>query len=497
MRQKDWFKDRGYPHFSNRIPVSKKKFIEDYISNKDKISLHSFMPLILKKISQRRYKLSDFKGKLKRSHKKSEGEKVVLNIKTREILYASHLDAHIYSYYTQKIISQKYEEYLNVNTHVSSTITAYRQIPTLCKTKFKNNTHFAKDVFDEIKRRQDCVALAFDIENFFPSLNHKLLKLIWAKILGHKSLPPDHYNIFKAVTKFSYVHLDDLKIKNRSFFDEKNLSKLKKKGKSSFFENIKNLFDSETIIHKNQKMKDGKIIGIPQGLPISALLANLYMLPFDESVVNELSEKYNIFYRRYSDDIVIICSESQIKFVENFVKEEIDKIKLLISIPKTEITVFKKINNRLQSYRYNDGVLRKNIPLNYLGFEFYGYQTLLKSKNLANFYREMKQSVKRKYKRSEKIKEKYLMDSTPIFKRKIYRMYTFKGQKTRKIPGSKSEYINGELVVNRFDKKFRGNYIRYVYRASDEMDAPEIKLQVRNHWKILRATIKKYEFSNK
>ena len=73
-----------------------------------------------------------------------------------------------------------------------------------------------------------------------------------------------------------------------------------------------------------------------------------------------------------------------------------------------------------------------NFPLSYLGFEFYGYQTLLKSKNLSSFYREMKESISRKKNRIEALKEKNLEDNLPIFKRKIYRLYSFRGIKTRK-----------------------------------------------------------------
>lgn len=495
MEKKDWFKDRGYKHFSNRTPPKLRKIIENYVCNPEKIAKHSFYPLIFKEISQRRYKLADFNGTERHSHKKMKDGKVISNAKIREILYASHIDAHIYSYYAQKIISEKYEEYLDANTHVSTSISAYRQIPTFCNTKFKNNAHFAKDVFDEIKQRQNCVALAFDIENFFPSLNHKLLKVIWARILGKKALPPDHYNIFKAVTKFSYVKLEDLKIKG-AHFDEKKLIKLKKSGKNTFFENIEELIDSDITIHKNQKHKNGNILGIPQGLPISALLANIYMLPFDEAVIDILSEEHNIFYRRYSDDIVVVCKEEQVVFVQAYIKEQIEKIKLVISLPKTEVTMFKYDNGRLQSFRIVDGILKKNIPLNYLGFEFYGYQTLLKSKNLAGFYREMKNSVNTKNKRSERLKEKYLQDNGAIFKRKIYRMYSFKGHKTRMLPAQRSEFINGKLVLAKFERKYRGNYIRYVYRAAEEMGAPEIKRQVRNHWQILMLTICRFEFTN-
>ncbi|WP_397363116.1 reverse transcriptase domain-containing protein [Olleya sp. R77988] len=495
--QKDWFKDRGYPHFTNKTPKSIRKNIERYISNPKKVAHHSFSPLIFKEIKQRRYKSSDFNGLKKRSHKKIKNGKAVSNTKIREILYATHLDAHIYSYYTQQIITPKYESYIKQNSLLSDSITAYRQIETDDKLKFKNNVHFAKDVFDEIKRRENCVALVLDIENFFPSLNHRRLKLAWAKTLGNKSLPKDHFNLFKAITRFSYVKLKDLKTKN-NHFDEKELAKLKKEGKHKFFNSIKDLIDSDIIIHKNQKHdEDKKLMGIPQGLPISALLANIYMLAFDKSVIKELALKHNVFYRRYSDDIVIICDKNQIQFVSDFVKTEMTKNKLTVSLEKTEKTLFKINKGRLQSYKIkNDGNLKENLPLNYLGFEFYGYQTLIKSKNLAKFYREMKETIKRKHKRVETIKEKHLLDEAPIFKRKIYRLFSYKGEKSRMLPAKKTNYVNGKARTEYFDRKFRGNYLRYAYRASDDLEAPEIKRQLRRHWKILQKTMKKYDFSN-
>ncbi|GFD75056.1 hypothetical protein KUL113_44760 [Tenacibaculum sp. KUL113] len=486
-KEKDWFKNRGYIHFTNKTPLEYKKKILNYVKNPKRVALHSFSPLIFKEIKQRRYKESDFNGVKRRSHKKIKKEQIISNTKIREILYATHIDAHVYSYYSQKIITPKYESFLKTNLKLSESITAYRQIEAECGLKFKNNVDFAKEVFSEIKKRANCVALVLDIENFFPSLNHKKLKLAWAKILGCKSLPRDHYNIFKSATRFSYVKLNDLKTKN-GHFDEKRIAENRKKGKDTFFENIKELIDSDIIIHKNQKKDDcKKLQGIPQGLPISALLANIYMLSFDEAIINKLTEKHNVFYRRYSDDIVVLCEENQIEFVENFIIDEVQKINLTISKEKTEKILFKKYNNRLQSFKIkNDKTLQFNFPLNYLGFEFYGYQTLIKSKNLAQFYRNMKQSVKRKHKRVEKVKEKYLLDEAPIFKRKVYRLYSFKGVKSRKLPVKGKDY----------EKKFRGNYIRYAYRASEELEAPEIKRQLHNHWKILQNTLKKYEFSN-
>jgi len=497
IKEKDWFKDRGYPHFSNKTPLSIKKDIESYISNAKKVAKHSFYPLIFKEIKQRRYKLSDFNGVTRHSHKKiDKKENVVSNTKIREILYASHIDAHIYSYYTQKIITPKYEAYLKKDVNLSNAVSAYRQILTDDKVKFKNNVHFAKDIFDEIKKRENCVVLAFDIENFFPTLNHKQLKLIWAKVLGHKTLPEDHYNIFKAATKFSYVKLNDLKTKN-NHFDEKELMRLKKEGKHTFFDSIKDLVDSDIIIHKNQKHKNGKLIGIPQGLPISALLANIYMLPFDEAIIKNLTTPKDIFYRRYSDDIIVICKENEVEFVENFVVEQIKNIELVISKEKTEKTLFKIDNKKLQCFKIDKELnLVKDIPLNYLGFEFYGYKTLIKSKNLAGFYRNMKDSIKRKSKRVEKIKENKLQDEAALFKRKIYRLYSYKGIKSRELDAKRTEFIKNRRITNPFKRKYRGNYIKYIYRASEEMNSPEIKNQIRNHWKILQKTLKKYDFSN-
>lgn len=496
MTKKDWFKDRGYPHFSNRTPLSVRKDCEIYVSNKSKIAKHSFLPLIFKEIKQRRYKKSQINGVVRRSHKKQKkNNRIVSNTKIRKILYASHLDSHIFSYYTQKIISPEYEKILKKKPTLSDSISGYRQIPTIDNLKFKNNIHFAKDIFDEVKKRGNCVVLAYDIENFFPSLNHKLLKLLWARVIGCKSLPKDHYNIFKATSNFSYVKLNDLKT-YKNHFDEKILEKYKKLGKNTFFENINELVSSDIPIYKNQQHKDGKLIGIPQGLPISALLANIYMLPFDEAIIAELTEKSNIYYRRYSDDIIFICSKNEVDKVEKFVKEEIEKIKLIISFEKTEKTLFKMDNNNLQSYRMEGNNLIKNIPLNYLGFEFYGNKILVKSKNLAGFYRRMKNTIKRKHNRVLNIKQDKLLDGAPIFKRKIYRLYSFKGTKNRTLPSKRITYKNQKIIIKKTTKKYRGNYIKYIYRASDEMNSPEIKRQIRNHWKILKKTISKYDFSN-
>ncbi|KJS07122.1 MAG: RNA-directed DNA polymerase (Reverse transcriptase) [Flavobacteriales bacterium BRH_c54] len=491
MEVKNWFKYRGYPHISNDIPISKRKVMERYAQTPTLIFKHSFLPLISKQIIQRRFKkISGFDFR-SRSHKVIKDGLTKSSKKIRTIMYSCHQDAHIYAYYTKKIIEPKYEELLSKNCYINKSVIAYRRLPIDDNKGNKNNIYFAKEVFEEIKQRKNCVALLFDIENFFPSLDHKILKLTWAKTLGCKSLPKDHYNLFKSITKYSFINLKELKTKNGRF-DEKELAEIKNNGKHAYFNSVKDFLDSDLTIYKNPK----KSKGIPQGLPISALLANMYMLPFDQIIVDELTIKKNVFYRRYSDDMIFICNKNQIAEIKEFVENQIKLIKLDISIDKTEIVEFdEKIVSgklRLQSSSVLKNRIIENYPLSYLGFEFYGYQTLIKSKNLSSFYRDMKESIARKSKRVESIKKRDLIDELPLFKRKLYRLYSYKGVKTRKLiylPKSSSNKIK--------IKDYRGNFIRYALKASEVLDAPEIKHQIRNHWKILQNTIDKYDFSNK
>jgi len=485
--KKDWFKDRGYLHLTNRIPIRHRSKVLRYVSNPKKIVSHSFSPLILKKLKERKYKSTEDKlGNHRRSHNKYKNGKKESNTKIRPILYATHIDAHVYSYYTKQILEPLYEGILQKDKELNDVITAYRQIKAEDLLSFKNNVHFAKDAFDEIKKRKDCVALTFDITNFFPSLNHQTLKQEWANVLGKKSLPKDHYNVFKSATNFSYIKLDDLRTVN-GHFDERRISENKKKSKHAFFESFEDFLRSDVQIYKNQQQSDfqeNQKVGIPQGLPISAILANIYLLSFDRQIVEELVKKEGVFYRRYSDDIIVVCKKSQTQYVKEYIMNEINKLELTISEAKTEHFVFQSFQGSIKVFKSIEGKLKANIPLTYLGFEFYGNKTRLKSKNLGSFYREMKQSIKRKSKRAKHQQENLVDENKILFKRKIYRLYSYKGVKKR------------TLIKGCKKRDFRGNYVKYAYRSAEFMNAPEIKKQLRNHWKILQREIKRHEFEN-
>lgn len=444
---------------------------------------HSFLPFILDQRIQRRYKKDPSRNKI-RSHSVLKNGVKVSSKKIRPIMYAAHLDAHIYAYYFKEILSPAYEARLRADAELNRSVTAYRSLQTEKKGVSKNNRHFAKELFDEIKRRRNCTVLLFDIENFFPTLDHSLLKRSWSEVMGYKSLPKDHYNIFKSVSRYSFINLKSLREPN-GHFNERELSEISKLGKHSFFRSVKDFFESEVPISKNPF----KGRGIPQGLPISATLANIYMLPFDRRIVS-LGREKGLFYRRYSDDLVVVCNSYDASEIEQLVLEEIKDVRLNISEDKTERKRFTADQEeRLICLETNSEQKEIKSKVGYLGFTFDGKHIRIKEKNLSGFYRQMKEAISTKQRRVEAMRDLHLSENQPIYKRKSYRLYTFKGV------ASRDRYF--KTSSKHSVRRYRGNFIKYAYRSAEIMEAPEIKKQVRNHWKILQKTINKYEFSNK
>lgn len=513
----DWYKPRGYLHVDSKLGPNDRQSIFKRIRNPKYIARHAFLPLLYKTISTRRFKKIGIneKGLPIYSHSK-DGESTK---KVRPIHFASHLDAHIYAYYSQIILAPAYEKMLESTAGLNDCISAYRKIVAPNGEGNKCNIHFAKDAFKEIERRGECVAIAMDIESFFSTLDHKILLKRWAAVLGAERLPVDHYNIFKSITNFKYININELRISQKVGFDEKSIVSYRKYGVQSFFLSMadfrERLGRKEFRVRRNQfkkRLKCGKkvLIGIPQGLPISAMLANIYMYQFDLTIYNELTVKRGIFYRRYSDDIVIVCDYSEWESVHNFIKKVItgNEVALTISENKTEISHFKQYyeNNisRFQVWRIDakTGVEKFNVPFKYLGFEYYGYQTLIKSNNLSAFYRRMKQAVRHKSHIAEKVMEKNCDELKILYKSILYRLFSYKGIKKRNLPDIKKKVLVKNYLEHWVEdtisvkKRYRGNALTYAYKAAKIMDAKEIRKQFRNHFKILQKTIIIHKFDN-
>lgn len=538
MDQKpNWIKSKGYLHLTPSLSSDREwKKYEALITNEKYIEKYAFFPLLHSNIRERKYKKYNpekhlNKNKSGRSHRhKVSKYKTQQTVKKRPLHYASHFDALIYSYYGQ-LLNDSYKNILEQDDELNSSVIAYRKITDDDTGKGKSTIHFAKEAFDEITERsksKPTAALTFDIESFFSGLDHKILKTKWCEVIGSSTLPKHHYKVYRACTNFSYVLRDDLRVKKvkgqrRSGFDEKKLYQIRRtKGYNCFFYDVKDFRDhiktGNLKIYKNpfhKTLENGvKVkIGIPQGLPLSAVLANIYLLDFDRSIIKKVTKQYNGYYRRYSDDILIICDEENVEEIKTFILSEIKKYQLEISLHKTEEFRFQELEfnkekeKRLTSIKLENGEERIAKPLIYLGFEFRGFNTTIKSTNIAKYYRRLIQIVKRRAKRASNCASKNPYSPKAIFKHQIKKLYN---APLKKIDDNGSEikqkyrtrydlvlndFGTYDMVIKKLPVKRQSNYLTYLTRCDkifDKSRDKSFKKQIRKRHNILNHAIRKH-----
>ena len=497
MQNKDWFRIKKYPHIDFPLENSERfRWIQNYITNPKNIAKHSFLPFIHKVSKKRRFrKKYDDYGRIILTE---DGKTRHKDVKKRELFYASHLDSLIFSYYNHLLYSP-YEEKLK-EFRLEEVVTAYRRIPQNKenpKSSNKCNIDFANDIFKIIKQypKEKFAVITFDIKSFFDNINHSLLRTAMMEVLGVEKLSSDFFNVFKNITRFSYVDIQDIfkEYQNEIICKKTNKKDRKKKEEKKKISRLKFLKNQEAIAFCNKKdflknkkhlikshkfiKEEGKLIprnfGIPQGSPISSTLANLYLLNFDKKVNDFITSKDG-YYKRYSDDMIIVCSYEDIKCVENLIYEEIRKYKLEIQKHKTQKFIFERGGGKMTCGQlFKDNIINWNKNLIYLGFEYDGEKVLLKSASLAGFYRKMKKSIRRGIYYSIKHKKE-------IFKRRLYKKYTFRGARRYKI-------YHWSIREKKFiptSKQNWGNFLSYAKKASNIIEDNKIKSQIKNHWKI-------------
>ena len=489
----DGFNLKTYPHFDPyfHFPRDKER-LHSLLSDLTfrKMKNHDFTPLVkvLQKTPRYRYQVGE--------------ENYELETKIRPISFASHFDTYIYGFYAFAL-NKAYQDYIHDNGF-QEVVLAYRN-----DLDGKCNIQFAKETFDLVKPfytdHGECSVIALDIKGYFDHIDHTILKELWCKVIREDDLPLDQYKIFRSLTKYSYVNYSSF-LKHFNI----NLKKLEKeqrkkhkgekripKGYQSLFDLIPDDVNGESFNDKMELLRKRKLIsinrnrdrslsknGIPQGSAMSALLSNIYLADFDKEVF-EKGQKEGFVYRRYCDDLLVICKPEKVNDLKKYLMDLINRAyRLTIQDKKTDVIDFKpSINGQIRSYRReydvaseafnplpNDDKYFKN--LQYLGFEFNGKNIYIRPGSLSRYFRKLKarivKSVSMAYSKNSK--------SDTIFKNQIYSRYSHLGKR--------NFLTYAKNASKEFYKNAKGD-------IKEGMNSPSIRRQISAHMSILKREIEK------
>lgn len=432
VRKRDWFSSKHNPHFD--LPLSRVD-ATTLVSNAANVVAHSFLPLMCFTKADRRFRSAG-------------SDRPKGSLKPRPLAYCANRDGYIFSYYAH-LLAAPYEAEL-AKRGLTNSVIAYRKI-TINGKPGASNIELARDAFVEIRQRGTCLAIALDIKGFFDNIDHRTLKRSWLSLIGYQELPPDHYTVFRTLTRYRYVDRKEC------------LTRLGRRPRTPHSELLPRICTPREFREKIRG-DDGLApslikqnvnrFGIPQGTPLSAMAANIAMLEFD-TMISQYVASLGGSYRRYSDDILLILPPSKpaqyISVIDDAMREATKTLK--IHPGKTQIT------------RFTSGKLSPaSRPLQYLGFTFDGSRALLRDTTLSRYWRRMANSVRWAIRERKKAIKGRIEGRPQLHRRELLARYTHLG----------SESFN------------RG----YATRAHKGMgDFAQIKRQLRNHMRILKNKI--------
>jgi len=391
-------KFKNYSHFDAPIRT---KDVVDLVTDSKKVAQHTFFPFLHFEESYQPYR----NIRLPRR-----------DPKLRPIRYAARGDSYIYSKYRFGL-SKLYEAELK-KRNLGEVVSAYRKV-NLGKDSKKNksNIDFAKDVFDKIKTFEDCIVVTADISSYFETIDHERLTAKVKELLGCDELPLDWAAVLRNLTNYRYMSYKEV-CRLTGYFgpnDEDGYNTRRKEMPKQicsidrYRELVKVILpDGKRLLQKNENR-----FGIPQGAPLSDLLANLYLIDFDERI-NAIVGELGGMYCRYSDDIILVIPNSEVlktKSVEKILQENIQfegkqlKIKpekcaslhyfvengKLTFKPLTE---YERQERECLNFPFETVTrFRMNNGLEYLGFRFDGQKVFLKDKTLSNLKRKIRRNA--------------------------------------------------------------------------------------------------------
>jgi RNA-directed DNA polymerase len=413
-RLEGWYVRKYFPHFDRPLEFEvAKRLVED----ENWVSKHAFWPFLGFEDRKRRFRTVD-------------GERIA-DTKSRPIKYCSHVDGYVFAYYANQL-QAAFERYIGGKDFATSVIGYRRGIGT--------NIDMARAAFAEVARRRRAAAICLDISSFFDNIDHRLLKRNIELVLGVARLSPSWFSVYRAMTRYSWVDAEQLRktleidpaSPPRPLCSASDFRR-RVRGDGGGFPRL--------IATNNEQY------GIPQGSPISAVFSNVFMLGFDEALQAYVS-KLGGSYRRYSDDIMIICAPRYRDRVVRFLQRELKSLggEIRLSEDKTEVSIFQRRRNVTECDR----------PITYLGFTFDGRRVLLRGRTLSRYYRRMSYAARHA---ASKARDE---NAATVFKRKLYREFTHLGS---------------------------DNFYSYAKRSARVLSDQTPKLQLRRHFDILRRKV--------
>ncbi|GGB11751.1 hypothetical protein GCM10011491_44570 [Brucella endophytica] len=323
--------------------------------------------------------------------------------KDRPIRFAARLDSCIFSYY-RHLLSVPYEARLQAEG-LSDSVIAYRRIPKNKGGGGKSNIDFALSAVEAIQSQGNCCTIALDISSFFETLNHERLREVWTELLGVPRLRDDHFKVYRAITRYAQVDVVKAYTRLGLYGDKTDRNGKVRPGYLKAKSEIPvQLCDGRTFQAKIARsatqpsiIEVNKLdVGVPQGAPLSDLLANAYLLEFDK-YLRDICSKFSGRFFRYSDDILVITPIPEVDALE-LEKEIRNAITtygkgLLIKEEKSAIHRF-EVGGSRQTVRTikasdKDGKTMPNKPFEYLGFRYDGRHVFIRDKTMSNLHRKI------------------------------------------------------------------------------------------------------------
>ncbi len=410
-----WFKVRRYLHFDPGVTRAEATAL---VTAPERVARHSFYPFI-------RYSLSALRVR-------REGERLVPIRKERPITYAAHLDSHLYSYYAEQL-GERYEAELQ-RRGLSGSVRAFRRLG-------QTPVDTVAQIFNQIRQRSECIVLVSDIRQFFDRIDHLRLKQAWAALLGVAQLPPDHYAIYRSITRYSWVDREALHAvlppvagDHRRLCDAATFRQVVRKG--------------------GLIQRQSETYGIPQGMALGNLLSNLYLLAFDTVMQQWVAAQGGEYYRYCDDLLLILPPEAGAAGVEQ-IREALTAEQLAIHEDKTQQAIF----------YMRQGVLTSDRPLDYLGLSWNGQGFLIRSSTFHRAQVRMRRGVaqaKRSWQRHRRQAQQHDRPAPPLYRQSLYRRYSHLG---------------------------RRSFVRYALNAAQKLDSASIRRQIRPLWRQLQAAM--------